>query len=135
MLYGRALTFGGSNQYVDFGAANSTAVKTDINRNFSIFALFKSANVGINGSLISRGFNSWYFRQRSDGKLEILKSGVANLVIGNTVLTANTWYSALVTVDINSTANVVIYLNGKVDQTGTFTSNFSGGKNLTIGAE
>jgi hypothetical protein len=94
-------------------------------RNFSISAFVKLTTLNAFRGIISFTSGGFYLRIDNANKVNFLCSQTADVLHGATALTSGTWYHVGVTIDNSSPANVVIYLNGVSDATGTTTQTFA----------
>jgi len=79
------------------------------------------------------GNYGWGFRVDDGGTLAY-NTETVNVVSGSTVLSTNTWYHAVVTIDSAGNSSK-IYLNGIEDGSGTYTApSYSGNTNFHIGS-
>src|SRR3990167_1873680 len=95
------------------------------NRTFSIIAYVKVASA-ISGGIISRGANATYYRLIT-GKGDLVDSQTEDILSGNTAVTNNIWQNTAMTID--GSGNIIIYLNGTSDNTGSTASNLNNGNN------
>jgi len=118
--YDKALSFDGTNDYVDCG----TGASLNINNNFTICAWIKI------GTAKTQGVVHW--GEASNGKRRSILIynggagtnyyawfsgfGTAANIQGTTILAVNTWYFLSVTLDSSNVAK--IYVNGNLDATG-----------------
>jgi len=94
------------------------------NRNFSIVCGFNFETGAV--GLVSHGQGEWYFRI-SSGKLNFLESNTADFFSGATTISAGVNYQGAVTVGPASTAALKIYLNGRLDGSGSTSNTINNG--------
>lgn len=108
-----------------------------LNRGFSLSCWFNVSGItAANHALISHGNQEYYIRVSNVAKIDFLESQVAGVLTGGTTLLDSVWYHVCLTVSIDATANVNLYLNGSLDGTTTTTRTFNDGdKKFKIGSD
>lgn len=93
------------------------------NRPLTLSAWIYLTTTGANQGIITHGQTSYYLRVNSSNKVDFLCSHVADMLPGNTSLSAGVWYHVGATIDTSN--NIAIYINGKQDATGTSSQAFN----------
>jgi len=105
----------------------------NLSRNFTIEAWIKPTAIGGLLGIISFGTGGFYIRVAAAGQITFLKSRIAGIGVGATILAAATRYYVALTMD--GSGNWVIYLNGAVDASGLTSQTFAGTESLQIGSD
>ena len=122
--FGTSYNFDGTNGNAGCAYKDGTS-SFQQNRTFSVIAYVKVASA-INGGIISRGSNATYYRLAT-GKGNLVDSNAEDVLAGNTAVTNNIWQNTAMTID--GSGNIIIYLNGTSDNTGSTASNLNNGNN------
>lgn len=115
------LVFDGTDDKINFSYINPPPP-------FSFFTWVNPGNVSGTRVLFYANANN-YFTSIKSNKFTFGRSGVAHDVTSDTSLSTSTWYCLGATVD--SSNNVVLYINGAIEKTGT-TSAITPNTNLQI---
>jgi hypothetical protein len=128
--------------YIDYAASfNGSSSEVEVSSSvLNINTISISAWININTtsgyrqivSNYATGNFGWGFRVEDGGFLTY--NTTVNVVSGSTVLSTNTWYHAVLTIDSAGNSSK-IYLNGSEDGSGTYTApSYSGNTNFHIGS-
>jgi len=115
------LVFDGTDDEINFSYVNPPPP-------FSLLIWVKPENVSGTRVLFYANANN-YFTSINSNKFTLGRSGIAHDVTSDTSLSTSTWYYLGVTVDSDN--NVVLYINGAIEKTGT-TSAVTPNTNLQI---
>lgn len=89
-----------------------------------------AAAIGTNRALVCATTGGAYLRVTATPKLDFIKSETADILAGNTTLSADVWYHGAVTY---GDGTVTLYLNGLPDGSGSSSQTFSSAGQLGIG--
>ena len=121
---GQALSFNGTSASVNLG---QPAVLQTLNAPMTIssWVRFPTAPVsGHNYTIIGRGYD-WQIEILPTQKVSFRRWSSYSDVQGVSALSATSWYHVVVTVFTSGSDNVLIYVNGQLDKTGTMTTPFN----------
>jgi hypothetical protein len=121
---GQALSFDGTSASVNLG---QPAVLQTLNAPMTIssWVRFPTAPVSEhNYTIIGRGYD-WQIEIRSTQRVTLRRWSSYSDVLGISALSATSWHHVVVTVSTSGSDNVLIYVNGQLDKTGTMTTPFN----------
>ncbi|MBP9751659.1 MAG: LamG domain-containing protein [Candidatus Moranbacteria bacterium] len=121
---GQALSFDGTSASVNLG---QPAVLQTLNAPMTIssWVRFPTAPVsGHNYTIIGRGYD-WQIEILPTQRVSFRRWSSYSDVQGVSALSATSWYHVVVTVSTSGSDNVLIYVNGQLDKTGTMTTPFN----------
>lgn len=125
-VFGQSWNFDGTSGYINLGTGLNK-----LNRSFSVMCAGIIASSQDHAIFCSGTSGGFLFEIQSSGKLRILQSGSASIVVGNTAISLNTPFVAACTID--ASGNIVMYLNGISDSTGSTAVTFSSASFSRIG--
>jgi len=91
-------------------------------QSFTYIAVVLADNLAVVRPLLGNGSGCIELRVGTDGKIMLLKSGVASIGASSTAMSLNTFYTVAVTY---SSPNCAFYLNGSADGTASSAQTFS----------
>jgi hypothetical protein len=108
------LTFNGSTDYLTFGAAIPSAVTT-----FTIYAVIAMTGAGRENAIFGGDTGGIEYRINASNHPDLLYQSIADVNSGTQTLSANTWYTEVVTFQISGAVNFYYASGGSLIPSGS----------------